>query len=105
MVAPFSGQDDGEFDLMESFSHPGPDAEQQLLQREFCEAVDHEILRLSENERAVLVLYHQEECSYEAIAEILHLPLGTVRTHLHRGRQRLSEAIKGRTRAREAVTR
>jgi hypothetical protein len=42
------------------------------------------------------VLYHQEEVSYEGIAAALGLPLNTVRTHLHRGRKRLSEVLRGR---------
>ena len=49
--------------------------------------------RLSRVERAVLVLYHQEERTYEQIALALGLPLGTVRTHLHRGRKKLREGI------------
>ena len=54
---------------------------------------------LPEMERAVLVLYHQEECSYEGIAAALGLPINTVRTHLHRGRKRLSEVLRGRREA------
>jgi RNA polymerase sigma-70 factor (ECF subfamily) len=45
-------------------------------------------------ERTILVLYHQEERSYEQIAESLQLPIGTVRTHLHRGRKKLRESIQ-----------
>ena len=50
-------------------------------------------MQLSQMERAVIVLYHQEERSYEQIAAALGLPVGTVRTHLHRGRKKLKEAI------------
>jgi RNA polymerase sigma factor (sigma-70 family) len=45
-------------------------------------------------ERTILVLYHQEERSYEQIAQSLKLPIGTVRTHLHRGRKKLREGIQ-----------
>jgi len=55
-------------------------------------------------ERAVLVLYHQEECSYEGIAAALGLPVNTVRTHLHRGRKRLSEALRRRRGATRTAT-
>ena len=54
-------------------------------------------------ERAVLVLYHQEECSYEGIAAALEMPINTVRTHLHRGRKRLSEMVRARMEARASV--
>jgi RNA polymerase sigma-70 factor (ECF subfamily) len=96
----FAGDDDAAPNWMESFAHPGADAEHQLIERELWDAVDAELLDLPEAERAVLVLYHQEECSYEAIAETLRMPIGTVRTHLHRGRQRLGELVKNRMKRR-----
>jgi RNA polymerase sigma-70 factor (ECF subfamily) len=40
------------------------------------------------------VLYHQEEQSYEQIAATLKMPIGTVRTHLHRGRKRLRDSMQ-----------
>jgi RNA polymerase sigma-70 factor (ECF subfamily) len=70
--------------------------EQRMADAEMVEAVEAAMLGLPEVERAVLVLYHQEECSYEGIAAALGLPINTVRTHLHRGRKRLSEALRGR---------
>ncbi len=40
-----------------------------------------------------LVLYHQEELPYDCIAEVLGIPLNTVRTHLHRTRKHLRAAL------------
>ena len=57
-------------------------------------SVEQQLQQLSRMERTILVLYHQEERSYEQIAESLQLPIGTVRTHLHRGRKKLREAIQ-----------
>ena len=74
--------------------------EQLLSDAQMVSAVDAALLDLPEVERSVLVLYHQEECSYEGIAVALGLPINTVRTHLHRGRKRLAELIRGRTEAR-----
>jgi RNA polymerase sigma-70 factor, ECF subfamily len=73
-----------------------PDAEATLLQKQLWQTVDEELLQLSEAERAILVLYHQEECSYEQIAQMLQIPIGTVRTHLHRGRERLGKLVRSR---------
>jgi RNA polymerase sigma-70 factor, ECF subfamily len=70
--------------------------EQRLSDAELQSAVDAELLALPEIERSVLVLYHQEECSYEGIAVALGLPINTVRTHLHRGRKRLGERLRSR---------
>jgi RNA polymerase sigma-70 factor (ECF subfamily) len=69
--------------------------EQRMADAELVQAVEAALLGLPEMERAVLVLYHQEECSYEGIAAALGLPINTVRTHLHRGRKRLSELLRG----------
>ncbi len=70
--------------------------EQLLSERETQEAVESALLALPEAERAVLVLFHQENLSYEGIADALGLPVNTVRTHLHRGRQRLAAAVQQR---------
>lgn len=74
--------------------HPAQNAEEQLTERELQCVVESELARLSEIERMVIVLYHQEERSYEQIAHVLSMPIGTVRTHLHRGRKKLREALK-----------
>ncbi len=73
--------------------HPGANALEQLEQSEFQQLVETHLMRLSQVEKTVLVLYHQEERSYEQIAEALQIPIGTVRTHLHRGRKKLKDAI------------
>jgi len=70
--------------------------EQRLSEADLTNAVDEELAALPEVERAVLVLYHQEEVSYEGISVALGLPINTVRTHLHRGRKRLGEKVKAR---------
>jgi RNA polymerase sigma factor (sigma-70 family) len=74
--------------------HPGRNAEELMEENEFQGMVEGQLQRLSQVERAVLVLYHQEERTYEQIALALGLPIGTVRTHLHRGRKKLREGIE-----------
>jgi RNA polymerase sigma-70 factor (ECF subfamily) len=77
----------------ERLEHPAANALEQMEQREFAQRLEQHLMALSQVERAVLVLYHQEERTYEQIALALRMPLGTVRTHLHRGRRKLREAI------------
>jgi len=79
------------------------DAEQILSRRQAMAAVNHALGELSEAERSVIVMFHQEECTYEQIAMVLKLPLNTVRTHLHRGRQKLKERLKERLTERRSV--
>ena len=40
--------------------------------------------------RQALTLFYAEEKSYEEIARILDMPIGTVKTHIHRGRKLLA---------------
>ena len=44
---------------------------------------------LSEQHRAIIVLREIDELDYEAISELLDLPVGTVRSRLHRARNQL----------------
>jgi RNA polymerase sigma-70 factor (ECF subfamily) len=49
--------------------------------------------------RQVLTLFYAEERSYEEIARALDMPMGTVKTHIHRGRKLLASLYaEGRTR-------
>jgi RNA polymerase sigma factor (sigma-70 family) len=80
-------------DWEDRLPHPDRNAEQQIEEREFQQSVEEQLQRLSQVERTILVLYHQEERSYEQIAYALGMPIGTVRTHLHRGRKKLREAL------------
>ena len=44
--------------------------------------------------RIVVMLRHQQDLSYEEIAEALHLPLGTVKARIHRAREMLKVRIR-----------
>jgi RNA polymerase sigma-70 factor (ECF subfamily) len=62
---------------------------------------DVEVLRialgdLSVEQRAILSLHYREELGVERIAEILGIPLGTVKSRLHRARATLKERIERR---------
>ncbi|EDM77034.1 RNA polymerase ECF-type sigma factor [Plesiocystis pacifica SIR-1] len=52
------------------------------------------IAGLPERYRAVVTLYYLEDVSYPEIAEVLDLPLGTVKTHLHRAKKLLRERLR-----------
>ncbi len=55
--------------------------------------LDAAIEQLRPEYRQVVVLRYQEEFSYEEIAEMVDLPLGTVKSYLHRARAELAQAI------------
>jgi RNA polymerase sigma-70 factor, ECF subfamily len=65
-----------------------------LEREERCRQVRQAISQLAEEHRVVLVLREMDGCCYETIAEILDLPVGTVRSRLHRARMQLREQLK-----------
>jgi RNA polymerase sigma-70 factor (ECF subfamily) len=50
---------------------------------------------LPDHQRVPLVLFHFEEMSYQAIAEVLGVSLSKVKTDIHRGRDALRQHIEG----------
>ncbi|MBN1908336.1 MAG: sigma-70 family RNA polymerase sigma factor [Pirellulales bacterium] len=73
---------------------PGEGPHQRLEQDERCRQVQEAIAQLGDEYRSVLVLREMEGCSYERIAEILDLPVGTVRSRLHRARAQLRDQLE-----------
>lgn len=97
--------DDPDAGWTERISSGEGDAEQILSRRQSMEAVNDALSELNDTERAAIVMFHQEECTYEQIALALDLPLNTVRTHLHRGRRKLKDKLKVRLSERRATCR
>jgi RNA polymerase sigma-70 factor, ECF subfamily len=64
-----------------------------VAQREVQQRVDAELRRLPEPYRTTLILRDLEDMSYEEIAEVLQISLGTVKSRLTRGRQALKERL------------
>jgi RNA polymerase sigma-70 factor (ECF subfamily) len=73
---------------------PSPDAE--YLRREQVEMVHAGLDALSMEYRQILVLREIDGCRYEEIAEILDLPIGTVRSRLFRARLQLRDYLAPR---------
>jgi RNA polymerase sigma-70 factor (ECF subfamily) len=71
----------------------GEQADERMLRQERAVQVQRALSRLSEEHRAILVLREIEDCDYDRIAQILDLPVGTVRSRLHRARLQLKEQL------------
>lgn len=66
-----------------------------LLGGERTARMEAAVAALAPRYRAVFLLRHLDDLSYEEIAEATDLPLGTVKTHLFRARAQLRTALKG----------
>ena len=67
--------------------------DERLLREERANIIQVALTRLPEEFRVVLVLREMEAFNYEAISETLDLPVGTVRSRLHRARVQLKEIL------------
>jgi len=71
---------------------PSPDEDVESL--ELQDTIQREISKLPDKYRSVIVLKYIEELSLNEISEILDLPLGTVKTRIHRGREALRKQLR-----------
>jgi RNA polymerase sigma-70 factor (ECF subfamily) len=89
--------DDGdEFDQVAGIADTDrwSDPAQSLDGQEVRDQVRRALDQLEEHYRLVLTLYYFEEMKYGDIAEILDIPLNTVKSHIRRGKERLATLME-----------
>ncbi len=69
------------------------DVEASAERNELLTALRHELHRLPEMYREILVLREVNGLAYHEISEVLGIPMDAVKTRIHRGRLKLSEAL------------
>lgn len=70
-----------------------PSPEDQLARRRLQERVWRALGRVSPAQREILVLRDYQDSSYQEIADLLEIPIGTVMSRLHRARRALAEHL------------
>ena len=70
------------------------DPSQNAHQADFLRKVRESVRTLPDEFREAVVLRDMESLSYEEIADVLDLPIGTVRSRIHRGRLLLQQKLK-----------
>jgi len=81
-----------EFQLPDS----GPEPDMVLQRKEALERLEEVIADLPPHYRAITLLRHDQQLTYEEIAEILQLPLGTVKARIHRARSQIQQMLSAR---------
>ena len=88
-----SGDDDETSPLENELTSPEtPDAV--LASKEIAQMVNSAMEALPEELRQAITLRELEGLSYEAIAEAMNCPIGTVRSRIFRAREAISEKVK-----------
>src|SRR5439155_15142610 len=77
---------------------PGPASPDHADRAVAAVDVQRALIRVPQEFRAVLILHDVHDLAYEDIAETLGIPVGTVKSRLHRGRIALAQALGEPTR-------
>jgi len=67
-------------------SAPAITAEERARSREY---LDTALAGLNEEQRQIMLLFHQQEWPIARIADYMNMPEGTIKSHLHRGRKKM----------------
>lgn len=76
-------------------NEPDPDAnpDNAAIQRQLGERLSQALGRLSEEHRSILVFHDVEGYTMDELCTVLSLPLGTVKSRIHRARARLRDIL------------
>ena len=83
-----------ESSVTRQFEDTGPTPDEVVEDKERLRALQRAIKSLPDYQRIIVTLYHTQHRSYEEIAEILGLPIGTVKSRLNRARLALAEILQ-----------
>jgi RNA polymerase sigma-70 factor (ECF subfamily) len=87
------GNPDGDGGPISGISNPGLDPAQEAEAEEIHDRVHRELNRLDKDDRLLILLRDLQDVPYEEISKILGVPLGTVKSRLHRARQALKARL------------
>jgi RNA polymerase sigma-70 factor (ECF subfamily) len=82
--------EDKDFDIPDDAFTPDVDANAKFLNQHIQNALN----QINENYRELVIMRDVEDLSYEEIVEITGLPMGTVKSRINRGREKLQELLK-----------
>ena len=75
------------------FEAPTEDVVERIHQEEMAVHLRRALEKLKPEFKEIIAMKHFEEMSYEEIAQALRIPIGTVMSRLHRGRERMRELM------------
>lgn len=68
--------------------------QQKMIDNQFGDEIAEAMRALANDYRTVIILYDIEGYTYEEIADLVKIPIGTVRSRLHRGRMILRSMLR-----------
>jgi RNA polymerase sigma-70 factor (ECF subfamily) len=86
--------DDEGTDIDVASDSPSDDVAGTVERTEEAQAVRAAIARLPDAQRLALTLHYFEDLRYEDIADVMGVPLNTVKSHIRRGKERLAVLLQ-----------
>lgn len=83
-----------ESEVTRQVEDPAPLPERMAEDAELSQILRRAIDELPDYQKTMVLLYHTQNKSYEEIAEIMHLPIGTVKSRLNRARIALKSKLE-----------
>jgi RNA polymerase sigma-70 factor (ECF subfamily) len=74
--------------------HPSDNPETLYEKKMIQETIQRGLLKLKDEQRELIVLRDLQGFSYEEIGELFQLPIGTIKSKLHRARMDLKEILE-----------
>ncbi len=68
--------------------------EQSALKKDLAEKIGHALRNLRPKEREIIILQHLQDYSYQEIADLLGIPIGTVMSRLYSARRALRRELE-----------
>lgn len=75
-------------------SHEPRSADRSVRDLELRDRLDKALAKLPPNYRLLIAAHYLHEVKYEDLAEALDIPIGTVKTHLHRAKKQLRDLLE-----------
>lgn len=85
--------DEGEVSLIDRVADPSPGPEERADTNERADRLSQLLAGLPADQRTALILFHVDGLKYQAIADKLKVPMGTVATWIARGRKTIADAL------------
>jgi RNA polymerase sigma-70 factor (ECF subfamily) len=86
-------QNDNIIEFENVLSDPAPDQTDCMEKDEMRILIQQAFTKLSEKQRAVVILKEYQDLKFSEIAQIMKSPIGTVKSLNHRGRQKLKKIL------------
>ncbi len=82
-----------EYEYLDERHASSDDLVQRYEKKKKMAQIDEALLELPPVDRELVMLFHKEEYSYKEISEIMDMPITTIKTRLHRARNRLRTLV------------